>query len=326
MAPCALSAQDKGKTAIPLDHFYVTPRHGSSIIRKALHNFHFGAYIGYGNTFFKNQLNGFGVYQAPGKLPELFTATSSNRYTNWVNNVGIDSSASGGFNVANPGTASLGFKGKALNIPLAGTVHYEYNRYRLGVGYSYELMSISTLHPTVLAEKIGNMTPSNPTGFVRKYWGMLGVSFYRWNDYLFTGDLQVGSYKLKTNYNAAQVTTSTFVNLGVTVERNLSEYFKIFARPSYEIKSYKLAIPQSGKSIPYQQNAFYLQVGFSYSIPELPRCFLKDCHAQINHAHGNKEYRSRMHPIYKKQNPGYGENDPVLIKYKGKNKRKINPY
>jgi hypothetical protein len=70
----------------------------------------------------------------------------------------------------------------------------------------------------------------------------------------------------------------------------------------------------------------YLTVGFTYSLPELPRCFLKDCHAQINHAHGNKEYRSRRHPIYKKQNPGYGENDPTLIKYKGKNKRKINPY
>jgi hypothetical protein len=73
-------------------------------------------------------------------------------------------------------------------------------------------------------------------------------------------------------------------------------------------------------------NAGYLQVGLSYSIPELPRCYLKDCKIQINHAHGNKEYRSRRHPIYKKQNPGYGENHPTLIKYKGKNKRKLNPY
>ena len=47
---------------------------------------------------------------------------------------------------------------------------------------------------------------------------------------------------------------------------------------------------------------------------------------QINHAHGNREYRSRMHPIWKKQNPHYGENYPNLIKYKGKNKYKLNPY
>jgi hypothetical protein len=46
----------------------------------------------------------------------------------------------------------------------------------------------------------------------------------------------------------------------------------------------------------------------------------------MNHAHGNREYRSRVHPFYKKQNPNYGENYPRLIKYKGKNKRKLNPY
>jgi hypothetical protein len=321
-----LSAQDQGKSAIPLDHFYVTPRRGSDIFRRVLHNFHFGAYIGYGNTFFKNQLNGFGIYQSPGNLPELFKGAPTKRYTNWINNAGIDSSAAVGNIVANPGTSGLGFKGHALNIPLAGTVHYEFNRYRVGGGYSYELMSIGSLHPTTLTEKIGDMTPSSSTGFVRKYWGMLGVSFYRWNNYLFTGDLQVGSYKLKDNYNAAQVTPSTYINLGVTIERDLSEYLKVYVRPAYEIKSYNLAIPTSGQSIHYNINAMYVNVGFTYSIPELPRCFLDDCHAQINHAHGNKEYRSRMHPIYKKQNPGYGENDPTLIKYKGKNKKKINPY
>jgi hypothetical protein len=73
-------------------------------------------------------------------------------------------------------------------------------------------------------------------------------------------------------------------------------------------------------------NGFYLNFGATYRIPELRRCFLKDCHAQLNHAHGNREYRSRRHPIYKKQNPHYGENYPVIIKYKGKNKKKIEPY
>jgi hypothetical protein len=142
---------------------------------------------------------------------------------------------------------------------------------------------------------------------------------------LFTGELQIGSFKPHTNYNTALVTPSTFINLGVTIERPLSEYFKVFVRPAYEIKSYDLQIPGS-KSIAYNMNALYLTFGFTYAIPELPRCFLKDCHAQINHHHGNKEYRSRRHPVYKKQNPGYGENDPTLIKYRGKNKNKINPY
>jgi hypothetical protein len=324
--PLPLAAQDEGKNAIPLDHFYVKPRHGSSFLRHALRNFHFGAYTGYGRTYFSNKLDGFGIYQVQGSSPALFTTSTATLYTNWVTNAGVDTSSPIGSTIAGPGAANLGFKGHALNIPLAGTVHYEFNRYRIGGGYSYELMSIGALRSNVLSDKISDMKPTSSTGFVRKYWGMAGVSFYRWNDYLFTADLQVGSYKLKTNYNPGQVKPSTYFNFGVTIERDLSEYFRVFARPAYEIKSYDLAVDGSGKSIHYNINALYVHVGFTYSIPELPRCFLKDCHVQINHAHGNKEYRSRRHPIYKKQNPGYGENDPTLIKYKGRNKKKLNPY
>ena len=328
LGPISSFAQDEGGNSIPLDHFYVKPRHGTNAFRRILKDFHFGLYTGVGRTYFNGKLDGFGIYQEPGKTPELFTTTSTTatRFTNWVNKAGTDTSTPGAYIVANPGTSGLGFKGHALNIPLGGTLHYEFDRYRIGVGYSYELMSIGTLHSKTLSDKISSIKPSSSTGFIRKYWGMAGVSFYRWNDYLFTGDLEVGSYKLKGNYNSAQVKTTTFFNLGVTIERNLSEYFKVYARPTYEIKSYNLTPTGSDKSIHYNINALYVQIGFTYSIPELPRCFLRDCHAQINHAHGNKEYRSRKHPVYKKQNPGYGENDPTLIKYKGKNKKKLNPY
>jgi len=116
-----------------------------------------------------------------------------------------------------------------------------------------------------------------------------------------------------------------FFNLGVTVERDLSEYFRVFARPSFEVKNYGISLPETGLSLKHNLNAFYLNFGVTYRIPELPRCFHRNCQAQINHAHGNREYRSRMHPLWKKQNPGYGENSPTLIKYKGKNKRRINP-
>lgn len=319
-------AQDEGKTAIPLDHFYVERKAGGGL-RKILKNFTFGASTGYGNTFFSHKLDGFGVYQAPGGSPQIFSGSTATRYGNWVNDVAIDkSAASGSAFIANPGSADLGFKGNALNIPLQIFLYYGFKeRYRIGGGYSYELMSIGSMQPTALSDKIGNFQPASPTGFVRKYYGMVGYTFYRRDEYLFTGDLQVGSWKPKGNFNAA-VTGGTYFNLGVTIERDLSEYFKLFARPSFEFKSYELPIPESGKSIDHSVNAFYINIGATYRIPELRRCFLKDCHAQINHAHGNREYRSRRHAIYKKQNPGYGENDKVLIKYKGKNKKKLSPY
>jgi hypothetical protein len=181
------------------------------------------------------------------------------------------------------------------------------------------------MSPTNYGNLVREFKPSSSFGFVGKFYGFLGYSFYRWNEYLFTGDVQIGMFS-PTNFNSSVVTTSTYFNLGVTVERDLSEYFKVFARPSFDFRSFSTTIPESNRSIEHGMNTLYFSFGVTYRIPELPRCFLRDCHAQINHAHGNKEYRSRRHPVYKKQNPGYGENDKTIIKYKGKNKRKLSPY
>jgi hypothetical protein len=326
MTPLRVLSQEGSKSQIPLDHFYAERKSGLARIRKALSNINWGLSTGYGNTFFSHKLDGFGIYQPTIGDPQIFSGTTATRYGNWVNDVSIDKSVpSASAYVVNPGTTDLGFKGNAFNIPIQLFLYYSFNRYRIGAGYSYEYMSIGSLKPTTLTDKIKEFQPSSPSGFMQKYYLLLGASFYRSGEYLFTGDLQVGSFKTPSNFTPA-VTGGTYINLGVTVERDLSEYFKVFARPSYELKSYVLPIPESGKSIDHSMNAFYVNVGVAYRIPELPRCFKKDCHVQINHAHGNKEYRSRRHPFYKKQNPGYGENDKTLIKYKGNNKNKLNPY
>lgn len=318
--------KDEKKDAIPLERFY-TDRTGGSALRRILKNVNFGFSTGYGNTYFSHKLDGFGVYQVAGAGPQIFSVSTATRYSNWVNDVAIDKTpASGSAFVVNSDTARLGFKGNALTIPFNLFIFYRFkDRYRIGLGYSYELMNIGSMKPTAFSDKISEFKPSNSSGFVGKFYGMLGYSFYRWNDYLLTGDVQIGSFS-PTNFNSSLVSTNTYFNLGVTVERDLSEYFKAFVRPSFDFKSYAISIPESSKAIHHRMNTLYLSVGVTYRIPELPRCFLKDCHAQINHAHGNKEYRSRRHPIYKKQNPGYGENDKVIIKYRGKNKRKLNPY
>jgi hypothetical protein len=143
---------------------------------------------------------------------------------------------------------------------------------------------------------------------------------------LFTADANVGAYKLTKKFDQSLITKGLYTNIGVTAEWELSEYLRAFARPSFEIKSYTLSVPEAYKSINHYINAFYINVGLSYTLPELPKCYNKDCRIQINHAHGDREYRSQVHPIFKKQNPIYGENYPRLIKYKGKNRKKLTPY
>ena len=123
--------------------------------------------------------------------------------------------------------------------------------------------------------------------------------------------------------NKGLIKKGIYVNVGITVERGLSEYLRVFLRPSFDYKYYSLQV--SNKTIHHSINALYLNIGLTYTLPEFPKCFKKECSVQINHAHGNRQYRSRVHPIYKKQNPGYGENNPP-VRLKGQNKRKLNPY
>lgn len=318
--PISLQAQEDKGEGIPLERYYAD-RASPGIFRRVLKDFGFGFSTGYANSYLSHDLKGFEVFQPGNGAPQIYAGSTATRYSNWLNDATID-------NTPPPaGTAytqEVSFKGTALNVPLNLFVFYRYKQqYRIGLGYSYDLLNLGAMQPSDAA--IGQFQPSSSFGFVKKFYGLVGYSFYRWNEYLFTGDLQVGSFS-PSNFNTAVVTPSSYFNLGVTVERDLSEYFKAFVRPSFDFRSFATALPESGKSIDHNMNTLYLSVGVTYRIPELPKCFLRGCRAQINHAHGNKEYRSRRHPIYKKQNPGYGENDKTIIKYKGKNKRKINPY
>jgi hypothetical protein len=256
-------------------------------------------------------------------------AVTNTGYTNWFNKVEsttpivIDNVND--FTV-NSADEDIGFKSKSFHIPLKATIHVEFNRFRVGGGFSFEFTKIGDFNPISFENDINSFSPDASTFFLKKYFLLLGASVYRYNEYLLSVDANVGGFSLGKKFDKGAISKKPFVNLGVTVEREMSEYFRLFVRPSYEIRSFTLDIAETGNSIKHKFNAFYINVGVSYRIPELRKCVVKGCSAQINHAHGNKEYRSRKHPIYKKQNPNTGENYPELIKYKGKNKRKLNPY
>jgi hypothetical protein len=324
--PFATSAQDEkeeDKPTFPLDNFYAKRKPWP--VRNFLSKFRLSVSTGYGRTFISHQLtNELGIYQQNGVMPGVFNGTA--RYSNWVNKATVDTVTSlpDVFRVRSD-TAQLGFKGKGWNVPIKATLHYEFlQRYRIGIGYSYEMMSIGTMSPISYKDKIANFRPQGSFGFMNKYFIMAGGSFYRLGDYLFTGDLNIGGYNPGTNFAKSQIKKGIYGNIGVTIEREFSEYLRGFIRPSFEVKGYTLTVED--KTIKHHLNAMYVNVGFTYSLPTLPRCYAKECHAQINHAHGDREYRSRMHRIWKWQNPNYGQNNPKLIRYKGKNRKKLNPY
>ena len=294
-----------------------------------LSKLYFSFSTGYGSTPFRHDLEGFGILQQPDSLPRIFDANNAAvRYSNWTNTVvaGAGNAPPAGSFMVSSDTADIGFRNKTFSIPLKASLHVEFDRYRIGGGYSLDYTRLGEFKPVSYGADISGYSLESSSMFVKHYFGMVGAMVYRYDEYAVVVDANIGGYSLGKDFAKNLMKKSIYLNLGVRGEREFSEYFRLFIRPSYEIKSYKLTIPETSQTLQHRLNGFYVNVGFTYRFPELRRCFLKTCHAQINHAHGNREYRSRRHPIYKKQNPHYGENYPELIKYKGKNKKKLNPY
>jgi hypothetical protein len=312
------------QAAVPLEYFYVKKKKtGIPLLSKIT----FGLSTGVGISYFRHTLNGFGIQQNPGEAPLIYTGNSFPQYGNWFNTTLRDTLPvlPSSFRVSSD-SATLGFKGRGLNIPIKATLHYEWKRYRIGGGISYEYMTVGNFRPLSYKNEIAEYSPAAKGGFMRKIFGMAGVAVYRYQYYLLVVDAQIGSYKPSRTFNLGQIQKGIYYNVGLTIERDMSEYLRLFVRPSYDIKNFTLSVPETGLGIKHRFNALYLNIGATYRFPELRRCVIDGCRAQVNHAHGNKEYRSKVHPIYKKQNPYYGENYPRLIKYKGKNNRKLNPY
>lgn len=201
-------------------------------------------------------------------------------------------------------------------IPVSGTLNFHINRFRIGGGAGIEFHSFKD-------EQIGidNGIINDKKTMFTKFYGNIGAEVYQYWNYMLVPEIQVGSMKLGKGFNTDSLSNGMFVNLGVSVEKVLSEYFRLIIKPSYELRS----LEKSGSEpADYNMNAFTIKFGVSIRYPDLPRCPLKACHTQIKHIHYGNEYRGQPLPI--KQNRKYGELNPVLKKYKGRNKKKLNPY
>jgi len=330
-------AQEDGddKPSIPLDHFYAKPKNQG--LRSFLNRLNFSFSPGYGRTFYRQDLGDFAILQRDGEDPIIFSkdlnttgGTISSSYGYWFNDV-IPADSGQSFSPANDflvssDTADLTYRGRSFSIPLTATIHVEFDRYKIGAGFVFEYHNPGEFRPTSFEDRLGTYDANFGSTFFKKYFLFLGAKVYRYNDYVLAVDAQIGAFNLSKKFNNSVIQKGVYFNLGTTIEREMSEYFSLFVRPSYDFKNYTVELPETDLAVNTGMNAFFVSIGFTYRIPELKKCFLKNCTTQINHQHGDRKYRSRMHPIWKWQDPHHGQNYPSLIKYKGKNKKKMHPY
>lgn len=325
--------------------------------RVFLNKFSWTVTTGYGLTNYKHELNGFYFYQdeenqfilnnqeQPGDVFQGYGGWLSQPYLgeqmnlddpydlpynpieNPVNNPNLVNSQF----LADTDTLDLSFSSVASTIPVLASVHYHFGEFRIGAGFQYERHFINPLKPSVNQQQIREYQPSFKQTSYTKIFGMLGYRFYEWWDYTFALEVQMGRAKAgkEINTNALAIGQNFFTNIGINIEHNWSEYFRVVVRPSYDIKSYVINLPE-GSSIRHNNAAFMVQVGVSINIPEIPRSPMKSDHVQLKHVITDPKtgrlMEVRGQPIWNEQNPKVGENHRRLWRYKWRNKRKFNPY
>ncbi len=311
--------------------------------------------FGYGRTNYTHDLNGFYFYQdtasqfitpiRPEGLGELITGS-----TGWFNDPGVSAevdivedydvpfalpqpvfnpSLSPNRLLLNADTANLGFEGFGSGIPVLLSAHYDYRNFRFGLGWSYEKHWIKPLVPTSYSNVVRNYRPNFKSTRYTRIFGLLGYRFYEYWDYSFVGELQVGRMGYGPQFNKGALSRGMYFNLGISFEHNWSQYFRIVVRPSYDIKKYTINLPD-GSSVLHNQNTFMIMAGVSINIPEIPRSPMKSDHVQLKHVitdpNTGRLIEVRGQSIFKKQNPKVGENHRKLLRYKFRNRKKLNPY
>lgn len=317
-----------GQVPVPPGWYHedITPGFG---MRGFLSKFHLELTTGLGRSFYSHKPEGLSVLSFSDNVVLYNGTNTSTALGQWFHTAAPADSGlvvpPGAFTVG-VDTAGIKMRGSAYSVPINAVIFFKFFRFRIGGGATFEPKIIGRFHSNKYKDEIGKWRPDLRLAFFKKYYGMFGADVYRYMDWLVSVDLRVGMWDPGKKFDKALMKRSIMYNVGVGLEYELSEYVSLYARPALEIKSYDLTISEGTGAIKHRAPVGYINFGLIARVPEKGKCFIKDCHTQIDHPHGDREYRSRRHPIWKKQNPNYGENYPKLIKYKRKNKRKLNPY
>ena len=326
-----------------------------SPIRKFFNKFSINLATGYGVTRYSHNLQGYNLIQLNDQL--FITEDTGeplpdrvNGVTNWLNNPTLvpDIDVRRAFEVPDPrldnpvnnplltgarvfdgDSLGLRYVGIAHDVPINFSIHFNAYKFRIGAGIQFEKQWIRPLKPSVLEDEIITYQPNFKSNSSFRYYGMIGYQFYEWWDLTFAGELQIGQISVGNNFNESLITRGLVTNIGVIIEDNWSEYFRVTLKPGIDIKSYTINLPE-GPPLRHSHPSFYLQVGVSFTFPELPRSPIPNDHIQLKHIITDPKTGRRMEvrgqPFWKKQNPKIGENHRKRLRNKGKNKKKFNPF
>ncbi len=298
--------------------------------RAFLNKFSVNLETGYGRTFYRHTLENYaylrnqqGSYIIPNNTFAENTTLAG--YSNWFTGVSPASiivgesqdSEQNGYKITTSDSASIRMKSGGYTIPLQLSVYFNLFRFRLGGGAGLNFYGGKQPQPDNFLSAYPE--PEKFSSLMTDYYFLLGYSLYEYYDNAFGVDIRVGKWNMGKEFDQSLITKSNYINVGVTLEKVISKYFRLYLRPAYEIKNFTVALPQA--PMRHQANAFVLTFGVSINYPDLPRSPIKGDRTQMRHyvsdPSGNrKEFRGQ--PFWRKQDPKIGELYPELIKSKRK--------
>lgn len=303
--------------------------------RNFLNKFSLNLSAGYGRPFYRQEIDGFayartesGSYLIPAGNYSAGDRVSG--YSQWFSGVEQTSGIllDEEYSLVNTDSIEAVLKSGGYGIPLNIAIYYNLQRLRIGGGINMEFHRANVPEPDDFLTPYPAPEPVN--SLMTRWFGLLGYSVYEYYDNAFGVDVRFGKLNMGSGFDKEVIENDFFVNIGVSLEKVYSEYFRVYLRPSYEIKSFQVLLPDgtAAGSLPVSNNAFYITLGVSINYPDLPRSPIPNDNTQMKHyvsdTKGNRML-VRGQPIWKKQDPKIGELYPELQKSKRK-RRGRNPF
>ena len=192
-------------------------------------------------------------------------------------------------------TTSVKFNGKGSMLPFFLSAYTDlWSKMRVGLGGAFSINSIESLAPVDEDHKsLGEYTPLQKEHYHLRPFGILGYKFIDNSIFSLLLDTNIG---FDFTYSFAHgkfidVFNLGVQNIGLSFEGNISEYFRLLGRVSYERSNLIKLLDGKKVGVVIEREGLVFQFGFSLNYPEIPRCPLSECGIERKHIHGGKLYR-----------------------------------
>ena len=274
---------------------------GRPTLRRILNSIHADIGVGHGASFYQNKVLRMQIVKRKGYFFLVNTGEEDSAYIiEWFNSATVKTTVKKkNFNINEVAGDTISnlrqkvvFKGIGRTTPSTLILYTEIKkRLRLGGGIGTSINTIDKLKPNAEQKQLGDYNTSQRTTYYKSYFGMLGFKVVDKPAYAIVADARIGEHFSYAKWRSKRfIEKSTFYNVGITAEKNISQYFRLFGRASYEYQSLAKKIFQKGLLL-LGRSDIYCQFGISLNWPELPRCKIRNCKIEIKHHHRGKGYR-----------------------------------